>query len=84
MTKKSSIRAVFHTRRRGRLKTLMWEQVGVFRTGESLRGALATLEGWLDEPAFIAGKSRHRNRAVIEAPENRNMILSAQCVALWP
>lgn len=69
-------------RRRAQLKHLMWEDAGVFRTEQSLRRALETVEGWLCEPVCIADKSRCYNRAVVEALENRNMMLAAQCVAL--
>jgi len=63
---------------RNSLRRLMWDQVGLVRTGESLVGALAKISSWETQvQGFL------RTRAELEI---RNMIEVAKCIteaALW-
>jgi len=68
---------------RNRLRQLMWEKVGVFRTETDVRGALMDIEqieADLDRQC-LALKSRRYNQELIEALENRFLVKVAKCVA---
>lgn len=68
---------------RNRLRRLMWEKAGVFRTESDLRDALEHLEAIradLGRQALNL-KSRHYNRELVEALENYFLVTVAQCVA---
>lgn len=67
---------------RARLQTVMWEEVGVFRSEVSLKKALAQLDELEAEPVYIAEKKTYMNRAIMEAIENRNMMITARCLIL--
>ncbi len=59
----------------GRVRALMWEDVGIVRTDERLERATETLEGWRDDPATLGGL---RGSGKVEA---RNLLLAASLVA---
>lgn len=67
---------------RSRLKKIMWEDVGVFRSEESLKNALDKINGLASEPVRIAEKGCYMNRGLVEALENKNMLATAKCVIL--
>ncbi|SBW09046.1 Succinate dehydrogenase/fumarate reductase, flavoprotein subunit [uncultured delta proteobacterium] len=65
-----------------RLKTIMWEHAGVFRTEESLKKALALVDALAKEPVRVPEKDLYMNRGLVEALENRNMLATARCIIL--
>jgi succinate dehydrogenase/fumarate reductase flavoprotein subunit len=68
---------------RNRLRQLMWEKVGVYRTESNLRSALQDLEAMeidLKRQSLIQ-KSRRVNQELIEGLENYFLVATAQCVA---
>ena len=67
---------------RTRLKQVMWEEAGVTRTEASLNTALARVEELAATPMRVAGRELFMNRGLVEALENRNLLLSARCVIL--
>ncbi len=69
-------------RLRETLRRLMSEKVGVIRSEESLREALAAVEALEKEPVAIASPSPYLNREVVEAVENRNLLMTAKAVIL--
>ncbi|MCJ7596068.1 MAG: FAD-dependent oxidoreductase [Desulfobacterales bacterium] len=67
---------------RNRLRTLMWEEVGVFRSGPGLRSAQVELEeikADLDSQCPALKSDRH-NQELIEALENRFLVQTARCI----
>lgn len=67
---------------RARLQDVMWEEVGVFRSETSLKKALTLVDELEAEPAHIPEKAPYMNRALMEALENRNMMVTARCLIL--
>ena len=67
---------------RVRLKTIMWEDVGVSRSETSLKRALRGLDELAEQPVRITEKGRYMNRELVESLENRNLLLSARSVVL--
>lgn len=68
---------------RNRLRHLMWEKVGVFRTESNLRSALKDLEAMevdLKRQA-LSQKSRVYNQELLEGLENYFLVTTAKCVA---
>jgi succinate dehydrogenase/fumarate reductase flavoprotein subunit len=68
---------------RDRLRKLMWEHVGVYRTGEGLRevrSGLREIQGLLSKQRLTL-RSRRLNRELVEALENSFLVATAQCVA---
>ncbi|MBC7324863.1 MAG: succinate dehydrogenase/fumarate reductase flavoprotein subunit, partial [Moorella sp. (in: Bacteria)] len=68
---------------RNRLRQLMWEKVGVFRTEGDLRraiGELEDLEADLGQQA-VDLKSRRYNQELLEGLENYFLVTTARCVA---
>ena len=67
---------------RKRLRHLMWEKVGVFRTGKGLKDALTELEEIESELAHqaLTMKSKHYNQELIEGLENYFLVATARCV----
>jgi succinate dehydrogenase/fumarate reductase flavoprotein subunit len=68
---------------RNRLRLLMWEKVGVYRTEPNLRSALKELEeieADLKRQA-LSQKSRVYNQELIEGLENHFLVTTAKCVA---
>jgi succinate dehydrogenase/fumarate reductase flavoprotein subunit len=68
---------------RNRLRHLMWEKVGVYRTESDLRRALTDLETLESDLArqSLNLKSRRYNQELIEGLENHFLIPVARCVA---
>jgi succinate dehydrogenase/fumarate reductase flavoprotein subunit len=67
---------------RKRFRRLMWDEVGVHRTGAGLRNALRELEklkAGLDEQV-VSLKSRHYNQELVQGLENAFLISTATCV----
>jgi succinate dehydrogenase/fumarate reductase flavoprotein subunit len=67
---------------RNRLRQLMWEKVGLFRTESSLLDALKGLENIgadLDQQ-LLTVKSRHYNRELVQSFENHFLFSTAMCV----
>lgn len=67
---------------RQQLQNLMWEKVGVFRTGESMVEAAEKINQLQDEAkqVSISSNSAFYNREVIEALENENLLETAKCI----
>jgi succinate dehydrogenase/fumarate reductase flavoprotein subunit len=67
---------------RKRLRRLMWEEVGVYRTESGLKSALRALEKMKDElnEQYLSLKSRHYNQELVQALENDFLVSTAQCV----
>jgi succinate dehydrogenase/fumarate reductase flavoprotein subunit len=68
---------------RNRLRRLMWERAGVFRTGlelQSLLDDLAGIRAELDRQTLSSGTRRY-NRELNEALENFFLTTTAECVA---
>ena len=67
---------------RKQLKNLMWENVGVFRTRESLVKATGKINQLQEEAkqVSISYNKVFYNREVIEALENENMLEIAKCI----
>lgn len=68
---------------RRRLRQLMWEKVGVFRTESNLWSALTDLEEIEAdlERQYLPLKSRRCNQELIEGLENHFLVPTARCVA---
>ena len=67
---------------RNRLRRLMWDKVGVYRTEAGLKGALKDLDELkadLDRQS-ITLKSRHHNQELMEGLENHFLVSTARCV----
>jgi succinate dehydrogenase/fumarate reductase flavoprotein subunit len=67
---------------RNRIRQLMWEKVGLYRTESSLLDALENLEAieaHLDQQALSVG-SRHYNRELVQSFENYFLLSTAMCV----
>ena len=68
---------------RNRLRRLMWEKVGVYRTESNLRSAfkeLEEIESDLKRQA-LSQKSKVYNQELIEGLENHFLVTTAKCVA---
>ncbi|WP_169717597.1 Fumarate reductase flavoprotein subunit [Sporomusa silvacetica DSM 10669] len=65
---------------RAKLRNLMWEHVGVFRSENSLRIALNELEKLEDTPVQIKNQYNYLNHELLEAVENENLTLTAKCI----
>ncbi|MEE9612999.1 MAG: FAD-binding protein, partial [Desulfatiglandales bacterium] len=67
---------------RNRLRHLMWDKAGVYRTGDSLKDALNELEELKSdlERQSLALNSRHYNQELVEGLENHFLITTAKCV----
>jgi L-aspartate oxidase len=59
----------------GRIRTLMWERVGIVRSDDRLTEAVDTLEAWRGDASTLAGL---RGSGAIEA---RNLLITASLVA---
>jgi succinate dehydrogenase/fumarate reductase flavoprotein subunit len=68
---------------RNRLRRLMWEKVGVFRTESYLRSAIEDLEVMKAEVQrqYANLNSRRYNQELIEGLENHFLVAIAKCVA---
>ena len=67
---------------RNRLRQLMWEKVGLYRTESSLQDALEDLEAIaadLDQQS-LSVTSRHHNRELVQSFENYFLFATAMCV----
>jgi succinate dehydrogenase/fumarate reductase flavoprotein subunit len=67
---------------RNRLRQLMWEKVGLYRTQSSLRDALEdleTIEAHLDQQS-LSVRSRHHNLELVQSFENYFLFSTAMCV----
>ncbi len=67
---------------KARLKQVMWEKAGVFRTDASLREALNLIGELAATPVAVPEADGYMNRALAETLENRNMLLTARAVIL--
>jgi succinate dehydrogenase/fumarate reductase flavoprotein subunit len=67
---------------RNRLRRLMWEKVGLYRTESSMIDALRGLEQIKDDldKQSLSLRSRHYNRELIQALENYFLFSTAMCV----
>lgn len=67
---------------RNRLRRLMWEKAGVFRSESALRSVLEDLEVMEAEPEkqSLDLKSRHYNQELVEALENHFLLAVAKCI----
>lgn len=71
----------FHLRQR--LRQVMWDKAGTFRTESLLQSAiqdLNLLENELDHQ-YLALKTRHYNQELVEALENHFLVTTARCIA---
>jgi len=73
-------RKPIHIKRK--LKNIMWDYVGVFRSGESLNKALKEIKLLETISLKVSSDSMYMNKEVIEAIELKNMIIIAKCVIL--
>ena len=67
---------------RNRLRQLMWEKVGIFRSEHGLREAQAELEEIsedLENQALALG-TRHHNQELVEGLENHFLVATGRCV----
>ena len=67
---------------RDRLREVMWENAGVYRSGSGLQAAAATLEeleAALDSQSLAQRTTRY-NTELVEALENRFLLTTARCV----
>jgi len=64
------------------VKRIMWDYVGVFRTGKSLSKALKEMRLLETISVKVSSNSMYMNKEVIEAIESRNMIILAKCIIL--
>ncbi len=67
---------------REKIQGVMWEKAGVLRSGASLQGALTELAALEKRPVCLQDKSRWVNRQVMQAFENRSLLMTARAVAL--
>ena len=67
---------------RSALRSSMSESAGVIRCEEGLKQALSTLDELEGTPMRLASSSPYMNGELIEALENRRMLLLARCVVL--
>jgi len=67
---------------RNRLRRLMWEKVGLYRTESSMIDALRDLDQIKDDldKQSLSLRSRHHNRELIQALENYFLFTTAMCV----
>ena len=65
---------------RARIKEVMWRDAGVLRSGKSLERALAEIEEIEKQPVMIAQKNTYMNKSVMQALENRSLLLTAKVV----
>lgn len=67
---------------RNRLRHLMWDKAGVYRTGESLKRALNDLEELKSdlEHQCLTLNSRHYNQELVQSLENHFLVTTARCV----
>jgi len=68
---------------RNRIRKIMWDKVGVHRTGSGLRAALGELEAMRADlkKQSLALNSKHYNKELIEGLENYVLVSIAMCVA---
>lgn len=64
------------------VKRIMWDYVGVFRTGESLGKALKEIKLLETASVKVSSNSRYMNKEVIEVIELKNLIIIAKCIIL--
>ncbi len=64
------------------LKEIMKKNVGIYRTEESLNEALNEVERLEKTTIKISSKSKYMNRELLEAIENKNMIITAKSVII--
>ena len=67
---------------REKLRKLMTEKVGVIRDKASLEEALAEVEALSHAAVAIRESSPYMNREIIEAAENRHLLLTARAIIL--
>jgi fumarate reductase (CoM/CoB) subunit A len=66
------------------LKRLMWDKVGIYRTGQELQDAINALHKWIKEDVpqiYVHTKSTRYNREWVESIELYNMLVTAEVVA---
>jgi fumarate reductase (CoM/CoB) subunit A len=69
---------------RTKLAELMWDKVGIFRTGKELREAISEIERIKTEELprlYVTGKGTRYNHEWIKALEVENMVLTAEMIA---
>jgi len=69
---------------RKKLRQLMWDKVGVFRTETGIRSAIEELKGLRAEleRQEVGLKSKHYNQEMVEGLENHFLVAVAECVAV--
>jgi succinate dehydrogenase/fumarate reductase flavoprotein subunit len=65
-----------------KIKETMWENVGVYRTDQSLNKALATIRELSSQPISITQKDLYMNNELFSALEVKNMLIVAETVIL--
>lgn len=65
---------------RTKLRNLMWEHAGVFRSKDSLHTALTLLNALKNTPVKLSNSSTYLNHELLEAVENENLLLTANCI----
>jgi succinate dehydrogenase/fumarate reductase flavoprotein subunit len=67
---------------RKKLRQLMWDKVGVYRSKSGLESALEDLEELKNDLGrqSLTLKSRHYNQELVEGLENRFLLTTAECV----
>jgi succinate dehydrogenase/fumarate reductase flavoprotein subunit len=65
---------------RKRIKNIMWENVGVFRTEESLNRALAEIESLQRTKIKLISDDKYYNKEVLETFENESLLITAKCI----
>jgi len=66
---------------RNEIKELMWNNVGIARSKESLTHAINVLEGMKKRPPRVGQRGKSYNVEFLEALDARSMICSAECMA---
>jgi succinate dehydrogenase/fumarate reductase flavoprotein subunit len=65
---------------RDRLRHTMWENVGVFRTEDSLTEALGEILELSSRPVVVRQKSSYMNTELLEALETSNMLKTSEAI----
>lgn len=67
---------------RNKLKKTMTEDAGVYRTHKSLYKALKYIKLLQEEPIRISSDTKYMNREILEAIENKNILITSKSIIL--